>query len=274
VGFINATIVFATLAGSADEKPSLAIPQDLKTHIDQSIELGRAIYMQDKASAMATDALVQQLGPVEGKGLGGYLTVRESSDRGAPAASWSVFFFTNEASPRIAYRVRVPMDQRRPTVDVASPPEPPKPGAEALFRARQTALAAAQPLHQPMNPVVLPAEALGKHGILVYLIAGTSEPNVAVLGKHYRMMVSDDGGTVLESTPLTKTEIEMSTADHAGGRLEALAVTHLVTDYPLETHVFASMLNNTPIYVGTNRGIWCVDRDSIRLVSVDVPPNK
>jgi hypothetical protein len=254
------------------EEKDLPIPPDLRPAIEQAIELGRAIYLHDKASAIATDALAAKIGPLEGKDLGGYLPVQEAAADGTPGPAFLVSFFTRERSPRIAYRIRVPMAQGQPpTVESLSPPQTPSPMAATLIRARQTALASVQPFQQPINPVVFPAEAIGKRGILVYLIAGTGSPNVAVLGKHYRVVVSEDGGTVLETLPLSRTVIEMSTVSCGEGCLEALAVTHLVTDAPLETHVFASLLNRVPIYIATKRGIWCVDRDSIRLVSAEPP---
>jgi hypothetical protein len=44
---------------------------------------------------------------------------------------------------------------------------------------------------------------------------------------------------------------------------EALTITHLVTDYPLETHVFTSLLVRLPVYVLTSRGTWRVNGDQI-----------
>jgi hypothetical protein len=49
-------------------------------------------------------------------------------------------------------------------------------------------------------------------------------------------------------------------------------VTHLVTDWPLETHVFVSLRTHKPVYVATTVGIWRVDGDKIRFVD-DRPPD-
>ena len=55
--------------------------------------------------------------------------------------------------------------------------------------------------------------------------------------------------------------------------MRATVVSHVVTDYPLETHVFVSLLHkNAPIYVATRRGTWLVIGDKITLVD-DKPPN-
>ena len=47
-------------------------------------------------------------------------------------------------------------------------------------------------------------------------------------------------------------------------------MTQLVTDWPLETHVFVSLLHDRrPIYVGTERGVWRVVGDKIALVKAE-----
>ena len=125
---------------------------------------------------------------------------------------------------------------------------------------------------QPLNPVLLPGEMIGERGILVYLLAGTTKPNVAVLGRHFRVLTSDDGARLVRFTPLSKVALELPTRAPAGTSAAALAVSHLVTDFPLETHVFASLLNKLPIYVVTRRGYWCVDGDRIRFLG-DHPPS-
>ena len=101
--------------------------------------------------------------------------------------------------------------------------------------------------------------------MLVELLAGTNKPDTVVLGKHYRVIVTQDGRRVESITPLSKAILEFP--KHPNGL--SLYVTHIVTDYPLETHVFASMLNDVPIYVETERGVWLVDGDSITLISTD-----
>jgi hypothetical protein len=42
-------------------------------------------------------------------------------------------------------------------------------------------------------------------------------------------------------------------------KLSALTVTHLVTEWPLQTHVFVSLLHKLPIFVATSRGLWKID---------------
>ena len=118
-------------------------------------------------------------------------------------------------------------------------------------------------MDQPVNPMVLPGEAIGEKGVLVYLLAGATKPNSAVLGKHYRVLVSDKDRTVRSITPLSRSTLEMSTVSAKGERVAALFVTHWVTDYPLETHVLASLQAHLPLLVATQRGVWFVEDGQI-----------
>jgi hypothetical protein len=279
---LGVIFVMLVLAGCATAQSSgssiqassgkLAIPADLQPLIVQSIALGREIYLQDKAAAVGTDVLIDRLGSIENKGLGGYLTVREGDVAGTPLSTWINLFFTQETPPRIAYRVRVPIGQEeQPEFIEVSPPEAVASATLALIHARQAALEAAGPFSQSINPVVFPGEAIDEDGILVLLLAATVKPNVAVLGRHYRVLVSKNGQTVKKVLPLSREILELPTVTTAGGLNEALVVTHFVTDYPVETHVFASMLHGIPILVSTRRGIWLVSGDEIYLVSNEVP---
>lgn len=256
------TILLAALVMLGDELP---IPPDLAPHIKQSIALGKELYSFDTAAERGTDALAAKIGePGSEKWneLGGYLPVHEGD-------AWTVLFLTREKTPRIRYRIQVSTDRKTPSQVEALQPPKDLPAATALmFRARQAAIAAIGKAEQPLNPVVLPAQVIGARGIVVYLLAGTNRNDVVVLGRHYRVLVAEDGKTVRKVEPLSKTIIEISKSDiPKGGRAAAITVTHVVTDWPLETHVFASLLHKLPVVVGTARGIWQVTGDRIALLS-------
>lgn len=105
----------------------------------------------------------------------------------------------------------------------------------------------------------MPAEAIGESGILVEVIAGTTRPNTAVVGRHYRVVVSDDGTRVTKVFPLSKSILELPTNNCPDPtKCTALVVSHLVTDAPVETHVLVSLLNQVDLYVTTSRGWWRV----------------
>jgi len=257
-----------TSAPGASDAREADIPADLRASVERAAALGREIYLQDKAAAIGTDVLVEALKTLEDKELGGFLAMREGDDAGRPRPSYLVFFYSTEPAPRIRYEVHVPIERgKRPSFDSIDPPRRiPEPLAK-LVRARQMAIQAAGPFAHAVNPVVLPDP---DGGILVYLLAAPTQRKTVVLGKHFRVRLTGEG-VVKTVEPLSKGALELATATTAGSQPSALFVTHLVTAYPLETHVAASLTAQLPIYVATERGLWSVDGDSIRYVSEKIP---
>jgi hypothetical protein len=237
------------------------IPVDLRAAVTRSCDIGRELYVLDKIAAIGTDVLLANVEHPESKHLAGYLPLRESDESGEPTGVLQVAFFTSEQPPRIAYRIHIDLKQK-PRFEALEPPVAAHQGMLALVRSRQAALDAVPHPTQPLNPVLIPAEAYGESGTLVYLIAGTKQPKIAVFGKHYRALVPTGGNQVTYLKELSKTALEMPT-EQAGQAAVALAITHVVSEYPLETHVFTSLLLRLPIYVATSRGTWRVNGDQI-----------
>jgi len=254
--------------GCASQAPprseGLPIPPALKPHVTRSFELGHELYLHDWMAARGTDALVEKLGSLDGRGLGGYLPLQEADAVGVPLSSWVVIFYTDEPLPRIAYQVRLwESGEPSPVVEDFDPPKAADDGFLRLIRARQAAIDSLALKPQPLNPVVVPGEWFDEPGSIVYLIAATTRPNVAVLGQHFRVFVSEDGKTVRRVEPLSKSILEVPFADDA----VSIWVTHLITDWPLETHVLASLICGKTLYVGTEDGaVWRVDGEAIALI--------
>jgi hypothetical protein len=121
------TILMLFCAGSsfllqAGDDKGLPIPEDLKAKIEQSIELGRELYFQDKASAISTDVLVEHMKNIENLGIGGYLTIRESTDEGKLMSSWAVIFYSTGNNPRILYKIKVSTDGQKAAFEALMPP--------------------------------------------------------------------------------------------------------------------------------------------------------
>ena len=188
-----------------------------------------------------------------------------------------MLFFNDENPPRFVFKVRVPRTGE-PALEEYSPPEALNDDMMRLFRARRGALAVAPRGKRAVNPVVLPISTAGQpDSILVYLLAAETVPGELVFGIHYRVLTSGDGFTIKDLTPLTKSALVVPEKAPAGdvppgATLVAHMVSHMVTDWPLETHVFVSLLHKSvPIYVVTRRGTWLVIGDKITLVD-DKPP--
>jgi hypothetical protein len=257
-------------AQSEIEQP---IPSDLREQIARSCTIGRALYVLDHVAAVGTDVMLANVPNPAKAGLAGYLPVPEGTAPGEPIQSFLVGFFTREDPPRIAYEVRV-APNRAPVFQAFAPAKAAEPGFSAMIRARQLAIAAIPASNQPINPVLLPAALNGEAGTLVYLLAGTQRPGVAVFGRHFRALIAPGEQQVTYMMPLSKTALEVPTREQHGESVEALVVTQIVTDFPLETHVFTSLLTKIPVYVGTRRGIWRVTGDRIAYLGTRDAPSQ
>ena len=249
---------------------ALPIPADLAPHIRESIEIGRLLYFLDKASAIGTDVLAAKVPDFRSRGLGGWITARNADESGKPADAFGVMFISREQPPRILFRVDVPL-KGEPSLKEISPPTVLDDLGLRLFRARQTAIQAVPPGPRPFNPVILPGSAIGRPGtILVYLLAAEQRAGEMVFGIHYRVLVSEDGSSVKHALPLSKSAIVIPPPEEnlpSGAVPQGAVVTQIVTAWPMETHVFVSMLHQrTPVYVGTRRGTWRVVGDQISLI--------
>jgi hypothetical protein len=245
------------------ERKSLPIPDDLKAKVDISSRLGAALYLQDKAAAIATDVAFDNVSEAgfRSAGIRGYLTLQDGTEDGKPLPSYTTYFFTADSPPLVKYRVHVPMsrDLKR-AFERVDPPQPATDSLEFLIQARAAAMKAAAPFEQPVNPAIFPGDDFGQPGeVLVELLAGTKKRDTVVLGKHFRVVVRPDG-VVRSVKALSKGVLELSTRD-GEKRPDALFVSEVVEDYPLETHVFASMSSHMPLYVKNARGTWLVDGD-------------
>jgi hypothetical protein len=245
------------------------IPLDLSAPVARSIDIGRALFVLDQVAAAGTDVVMAHVPDLMDRPLGGYLAFREGDGAGRPADAYLVSFYTRDDAPRVAFEVRL-TDGAKPAFQAFDPPKAAPPGFAELARARQLAINAMPRSNQPINPVVLPASSASSD-VLVYLLAGTARSNLAVLGQHYRAVVPLGGDHVTSMTPLSNSALEMPTVDASGQPAKAIVVTHVVTDFPLETHVFASLLHKLPIYVGTRRGTWLVDGDRVSFLGEQGP---
>ena len=254
-------------AGKVAEKQQTAthpIPEDLAEQVKRSENIGRILFVLDYAGAVGTDVMRANTTEQERSHLAGYLALLDDHDDGSPPTN-TVYFFTAEKPARIAYTVTVgyklePVFKRYdpfgiPSLDLAK-----------LFQARQSAVKALSPPQQPLNPIVLPGRMIGEEGTVVYALAGTTKPNVAVFGKHFRVVVAPDDTTVTSVTPMTKGIMEMPTRTPEGTEPVEIAVTQLLTDYPTETQVCTNRIIGMPVMVLTKRGLWKITEGHISFV--------
>src|SRR4051794_26956001 len=71
---------------------ALPIPADLAPRIQESIDLGRQLYLLDKSSAIGTDVLRDKVPDFRSRGLGGWITLQNGDETGKSLPSFSVLF--------------------------------------------------------------------------------------------------------------------------------------------------------------------------------------
>ena len=260
-------------SASASHDSALPIPPEGQPHIQRAISVGRILHAYDLVAAEGTDVMLANTDVADRASIGGYLVQNDE-------AGWTVAFFTKDADPRIFARITVVPGQPS-AFQRLRPAEPASAAERTAIRARQAAIAAVPEIVQPLNPVVL----TGAHALevrklageldgetsteaksVVYLLAGTTRPNVAVLGRHYRA-IARAGGAIEKIEPMSKGVIEISAANVPKGAQDVgLVVTHLLSDWPTEAHVFASLLYRKSVGVITARGVFSVEGDRIRRI--------
>jgi len=266
VALITAVSVLALACGPAQQRgggaPARGAPaaRELspaeRAEVQRIGDLGATIYEQDKVSAIATDILLAQINPADFPNFRGWL-----------ARDWGnhyVVSFYEETDGAISLIADITL---RPSgePEVQLRPARELPADElAMFRARQTGLeAGVNNCSDRFNTVVFP---LPDGAFDVFVLAATTDPELVVVGGHSRIRVAADGVTVLEREPFSRSclAIDLTPDDlPPGAEVTAHAVTHIVSPYPAPTHVFLSLLHDTAFYVGTELGVWIVDRGSI-----------
>jgi hypothetical protein len=260
-------------AAAAQAPDELAnVPPEIAAHVREAERIGRLLYELDDASAVATDVLLEHMKSPADAGIKGWLPLRSVDDPAIPPGVHVVLFMTAEAAPHIAATVTL-APGAKPVFERHDPPREPSDAAARRFRARTTALASVRRTGQQINPVVLAGEP-DVDGFVVYLLAGTTKPDELVLGLHHRAVVTPDGASLVSMTPLSRSAIVVSNRGLPPGAVPVAAVvSHVVTDWPLETHVFASLQHdNREIDVVTKRGRWRVVGDRVTFEGPLAPP--
>ena len=226
--------------------------------IKEAEVLGRAIYEQDLAAARASDALLAATAPEGRSGVVGWVVT------GSPDTPLVQFIGKQDDTYVTLYDVML-RGEKPPEVTHLAPARELRGRDLGMFLARQVALAAKPgSCSEHYNTVVLPNKRGDRKGWLVYLLAGTTDQHAVLVGGHYRATVSADGKTLVSIEPLSKSCLVLSTETKAGGSLEALVMSHVLTDTPLETHVYLNLIHNIDFYVITEPGIWGITDGSIR----------
>lgn len=248
------TVAMPCIAGSETNEVPPIREFDLKT-IEK---LGQSIHQRDIYAARATDILFEKVGKPE--------KLEEEKIRG-----WIV----REQKDNVLVRFIKQVDEGfLPAYDITftSPDQGTltrakgklSPVESAQFKARQLALKNIPEFCSPRyNTVVLP-DVDGK-GFLVYALAATTDPNLVFIVGHYRMTVSEDGTKVERVDRLFRSCLVFNKSDvPKDSETAGLYASHVVSDTPLETHVFVSLAQNQPLFIVTMDGqMWKIEKAKI-----------
>ncbi len=224
--------------------------------------LGVALYRQDRAAWLATDAVRARVPDLAGAGVKGWIVeddgkiakVRFLRDLGQGLEVG----YDIEVSPKGAGSVVEPADRTLTREE------------RTMFAARQTALANLPPnlCRAGYNSAILKDP--DGDGWLVWMLAPSPSAAAIPIGGHYRFTISADGGTVERRDALSASCFTLDRPKlPPGSKVEGLFVTHIISPTPVETHVFLSLLYRQPFFVGTSKDkIWVVAKGQIAPVPV------
>ncbi len=219
--------------------------------------LGGAIYRQDRAAWLATDALMAKVPDLNGAGFKGWIVEGQGDDE-------KVRFLRDTGSGlEVGYDVVV---GRKGAGAVVQPADRSLTAEErAAFAARQAAIKKLPGVcRQGYNSVVI--KDVEGDGWLVWLLAPSPARDVIPMGGHYRFSVSADGQTVNRVDALSASCLTMNAKPDLppGAKSPMLYVTHIVSPTPVETHVFLGLMYHLPIVVGTGKDtLWTIDNGKI-----------
>ena len=212
-----------------------------------AVERGNKIYSRDWYSSRASDELTRDPNR-DFRGLKGWITEFDNNIA-------RTFYIGGEyPAYKVFYEVEFKPNDRSRMVN----PSRITNRLIQKFRVREIAMSQMQnPCSGAYNSVVLEEESK----YLVYLIAASTEQNVVPIGGHYRFTFDKKDINSFTKERLSNSCLTLEKPSNAVG----LAVSHLVTDGPLETHVFLGMLYGT-LAIVTESGTFLTANGQIELV--------
>lgn len=220
-----------------------------------ALSRGQAIYNYDKAAWLATDAMLEAIADPGAEGLRGWIVEQE-------AAGWRVTFY-KQLDDGYAGVFEGVFDGKELIGSGRVPAERAKLNADQILlveaRAAVENVGIQRCSDQRLNHVVMPS---GKDdgSLFVYYLVSQPDASSVEMGGHHRFEIRD--GKQVAMRKFTNSCLSMGFGENeAGGRPEALVVTHLLDPVPTEIHVFNTLAARTPIYVSTteNKHLWAIE---------------
>jgi len=251
----------ATPRGPGAAPPAAgSLSERLWTDVDAAQRIGHAIYLHDKAAAVATDAVLMSRGGKRDARVTTFITLAGEGD------AFRVVFIGGSADEVLVHYEVELEPGARPKLTRIDPPTPASEDVRERYRAlRSASRFSFQPCPGSYNHVVLPASIVESTGWIVYLLSATDRSDVMVIGGHHRFHVSEDGTRVLDHKALSASCIRLDTPAAAnakakdGLKAQFPFVTHVVSPRPVETHFFVSLQHRVKLMVVTEGDVWAID---------------
>jgi hypothetical protein len=228
------------------------IPPELRTAVADAERIGRLLFRFDHMADVGTAFLASRIPDGEYRALAGSVTVVDSG-----ADAFATVFLTRDAPARVAYRVHMRTGEE-PVLESVTPPSAADEGLLSQFRASGTALAGSPKWNGAMKAVVLPGRMIGvPDSLAVYLIRRELHAYEVVQGMHYRVLVSSDGKTVQNVSPLS----DVAECCHPE---TSPVISSFRLGHPSEVDVLSSLRHDkAPIFMASERVMWTVYRGEI-----------
>lgn len=266
--FFRALAVCLLVTSAVGSDPaSAAVPAPYREGVQRAVKLGQALYMKDRAAWVATDELARR-GVLKSE-----TRVRGWVSQKLQDGLWRVSFMGGSAVDAKVYHSVDVLHGRAvgSSYTAFENGATPSTTTALLWKARITALAQRLAFCPgKYNAVVLPIgdDVTQPDGIIVYLLWATTDPEVINIGGHFRVDVDPKGETIVSVRALSNTCLSISKQpDDPSAIPETAAVmaNHPLAPHPEEHHVFASLVHDQVLVIGTdeNRAMWVVDKGQI-----------
>lgn len=127
----------------------------------------------------------------------------------------------------------------------------------SMFKARQTAIQNTERMCKgKYNTVVID----NNDTWLVYLLVSPKQENVLYAGGNYKVTISKEDNTIIESQALSKTCFAMP---YKNDGKSWPFFTHIIEPVPNAVHSFLSLQNGIEFFVTTEKGVWKIDEGTI-----------
>ena len=243
---------------AAQVTPALEVVAD--THasdIALSENLGAELYARDTAAYVAAGRMSEALQGEAMNEIEGWITVKEGEQ-------YRVAFIGGSGEAARAYYLAFVENEE--VIDSFAPPSGSalSEGDAAIWRARQDALSREfTRCADSYNPVIVPYNTSDEAGgLFVYLMPASAETKMIKAGGYELFDYAADGRTLNGRMAFTQNCLDIERTDNPE---DSLVLSHTMTPYPQEHHVFISLLYNTDVYVQTmgNEIFWKVSGGKI-----------